>query len=163
MGAFTRSVALTECMSSPLNHPFRPAISLKAEPQQSVATESISSYSSPLDGAIAAGAAEGADKRAKLGNKIKIGLGVFLSLYLLIAIFDPFGGIMDSLTGSFGGRRAARIDDDYELSQFADEEGLADAQRSGDNGVRSVNEANQKAGFFGRMFCKGLGRSQYCD
>ena len=149
-------------MSSPLNHPFRPAISLKAD-QPTVATEATSSYSSPLDGAIASGAAEGADKRAKLGMKIKIGLGVFLSLYLLFAIFDPFGDIMDSLTGSFGGRRVASIDDDYELSQFADEEGLEAAQRSDDNGVRSVHEANKKAGFFGRMFCKGLGRSQICE
>lgn len=150
-------------MSSPLNHPFRPAISLKADTQPTVATEATSSYSSPLDGAIASGAAEGADKREKLGRKIKIGLGVFLSLYLLFAIFDPFGGIMESLTGSFGGRHAARVDDDFELSQFADEEGLEDAQRHENNGVRSVHEANQKAGFFGRMFCKGLGRSQICE
>ena len=149
-------------MSSPLNHPFRPAISLKAD-QPAVTTEATSSYSSPLDGAIASGAAEGADKRAKLGRNIKFGLGAFLSLYLLFAIFDPFGGIIDSLTASIGGRGNARIDDDFELSQFADEEGLEDAQRSDDNTVRSVKEANQKAGFFGRMFCKGLGRSQICE
>ena len=107
--------------------------------------------------------ADGAEKRSKLGMKLKLGAGLFLSLYLLFAIFDPFGGLIESISASLGGRSNARIDDDYELSQFADEEGLEQAQRSGDDGIRSVNEANKKAGFFGRMFCKGLGRSQFCD
>src|SRR5262245_27399500 len=144
-------------MSSPLSNPFRPPLTAQgsqgggrdSEVEMSGSTGGgpSGSYGGALD--------QGSDQRRRLKVRLYFFLGAFALFYVVVEL-DPFGfgDLFASLhLGLQAKDSGAMVDDeDYEDAKFTDERGLKQGVDPEDDGVRSVAEANKRAGIFRRLF-----------
>ena len=149
-----------------LNNPFRPQMQGNSSEQYISSDQSHSGGkdSGSSSGSFGGGGIDdGSLQRAKLKAKLGVGCAAACVLWMVTSMFDfPDFGFGDGFLFAERGSSYGRDDGDYEISKFVDEDALEGAVDPEDDSTRSVAEANRRAGFIGRMFCRGLQKPSYC-
>lgn len=147
-----------------LNNPFRPQMQGSTSEQyiggQSHSGNSEGSSSGASFGG--GGIDDGSLQRAKLKAKLGFGCAAACVLWMVTSFFDSSDLFGDGFFFTERDSGYRRDDADYEISKFVDEDALDSVVDPENDSTRSVAEANERAGFIGRMFCRGLQKPSYC-